>query len=68
MASRECRRLKDDDSGAFVIAQGSDDDALMTRGDFGCVQFEPLPLEPGEQRTSTLADGTIVHVYRGQDY
>lgn len=37
---KECSRVREDDNRAFIIAQGSDDDALMTRSDFGCVQFE----------------------------
>jgi hypothetical protein len=38
---KECSRLRvDENAAAYVIAQGADDDALMTRSDFGCVQFE----------------------------
>lgn len=40
---RECTRERDDEPAKFFIATiGADDQALMTRSDFGCVQFEPL--------------------------
>ena len=52
-AWKECTRATDPDDGVplFMAASGADDVALMTRSDFGCVQFEAISatggVEPG---------------------
>lgn len=45
---KECTRPNDDDNGIAVhtfTGIRADYVALITRSDFGCVQFEPLPMK-----------------------
>lgn len=47
---KECIRANDDAAPMFLAAKHAHDEALMTRSDFGCVQFEPLA-DPDQCKT-----------------